>query len=80
MSTRGEVSGNSATESRVLHAIQSHKSGTWIEDLARELHLSRMTVSRYVTALERLGLIQVQREGTMKRLYPKVTMRTRGGG
>ena len=80
MSKSNDVSGNSTTESLVLHAIRSHKGGTWIEDLARELRLSRMTVSRYVTALERAGIIRVQREGTMKRLYPKVPARTRGGG
>lgn len=78
MSGHGTVSGDSSTEARVLACIRGHNDGTWIEEVARELRISRLTVSRYVTALERTGIIHVKREGTMKRLYSKAAGHARG--
>jgi predicted transcriptional regulator len=62
--------GNKDKEDLISNFVARHPHGTWIEEVADKLHMSRTTASRYLTSLEATGRVTVKQEGTMKRIYP----------
>lgn len=62
--------GNKEREDQISDFVARHPHGTWIEEVADELQISRTTAARYLTGLEAMGRIEVRQEGNMKRIYP----------
>ena len=64
------ILGDNAMESNIMEYIKSHPRGTWNEEIARELKLNRATVSKYLTRLEALGKIELEKKGPMNMIFP----------
>ena len=56
--------------SKILENIEQHPEGTWTEEIARELKLSRATVRQYVMQLESDGKVKLKKMGQMKMIFP----------
>lgn len=65
----GRVMGDRKMEEQILGEVNQHPTGIWIEEIARNLKISRQTVSKYVGQLEAKNEVRVSREGQMKRVY-----------
>jgi DNA-binding CsgD family transcriptional regulator len=76
----GRVMGERKMEEQILGEVVQHPTGIWIEQIARNLNISRQTVSKYVGQLEARNEVRVSKEGQMKRVYPTkpITVSKRG--
>jgi len=64
--------GNDNMEKEILRIVQKSETGTWIEDVARELRINRATACKYITRLEALGKIRIEKKGQMKMIFPVI--------
>lgn len=70
-SSEGSRVGHMEAKQRIVDFIEKRgEKGTWMEEIAWENHISRMTVARYVQALQEIGAIRTEKRGPIKFIYP----------
>lgn len=64
------VLGNEKMEKKIIEHISDHPTGTWVEEVARDLKINRATASKYIIRLEALGKVRLEKRGQMKVIFP----------
>jgi predicted transcriptional regulator len=57
------------TRERILQTIQKDP-GTWVTAISHHLRINFTTASRHVRALEKDGVIRVEKKGNLHELFP----------
>jgi len=53
-------------EKKILFVLKKHPEGLMIKELAEILNSNRITISKYIYALEKLGKIKIRKYGNAK--------------
>ncbi len=57
-------------EDKILKYIEEHPTGTWTEQISRDLTMNRATAKNYIVRLEALGKVKMEKRGQMKVIFP----------